>query len=453
MNEHATNNDSGNSTLCGESCSVDALMHVPGAGVSKGSARDLDEVTTYSSMSRPLEQLSRLHYERDPDLRLIQSWTHRPSRLQTWEVEAGAAKLVLSVVQQFFQTGSLVLHGILGEHQRAPRFDTIVTASGTTDIPMDAIYFIEDTSTDERMVLLVQETPRAIQLSFDARDPSARIDALREYASRHNYLRGQVFDLSGKLLDFSSIDPDDVILTESQRTLIDRHILGFAGRFEELQMRGAKLTRGVLLEGQPGCGKSMLLRSITNRLPGFSVCLASPSQLCTGGSIEVLDTIVRMTSPCAIIMEEIDLFAGHRGRFVNPGLAELMQLMDGLRTVPGVLWIGTTNRPEEVERALADRPGRFDRRIQFGPLESGPRSILIDRLIKPQALTAEAKDLMLSQTHGWTGAQIRELCETLRLISDADEYTAGDIAVANEDCGFDVGDSFGFQVRQGRRPR
>ena len=417
------------------------VKHGSSAG---GADSSLDAAAICSLMSRSLEELNRLHHEHDPDLRLMQSWTNRPSRLQTWDLEAGAARLVLSVIHRFLQTAPLRLHGILGENQRAPTFDTIVTGNGTTDVPKDAVYFIEDTSTGERMVFKAEDMGGDTRLSFDARDPSGRIDALKAFATEHNYLRGEVFDLRGKILDFSSIHPDDIILTERQRTLIDRHVIGFAHRFEELRARGAKLTRGLLLEGEPGCGKSLLLRSLTRRLGGFSVCLASPSQICSAGSVDVLDTIVRMTAPCAVIIEEIDLFGGDRGRFVNPGLAELMQLMDGLRTVPGVLWIGTTNRPEEVERALADRPGRFDRRISFGPLEEGPRSVLIDRLVKPQDLAPEAKAGMLSLTDGWTGAQIRELCETLRLISDGPVYTQRDIEHAVEDCGFDVGGTFGF---------
>lgn len=415
-----------------------------------GPGEDPGAAAFRASVSFPLQQLARLHREPDPDLRLIQAWTNRPPRLQTWDLEAGAGKLVLSVVHRFLQTHPLRLHGIFGENQKAPIFDTIVTAHGATEVPKEAVYFLEDADTGERMALKVEDLGGDVLLSFDARDPSGRIDDLRRFAAEHNYLRGEVFDLRGTILDFTSIHPDDIILTEDQRRMIDRHVLGFANGFAKLRARNAKLTRGVLLEGDPGCGKSMLLRSIATRLGGFSVCLASPSQICAPGAIEALDTIVRMTAPCAVIMEEIDLFGGERGRHVNPGLAELMQLMDGLRTVPGVLWIGTTNRPEEVERALADRPGRFDRRIRFGPLEDAPRSLLIDRLIRPQSLKAPAKEVMLSLTNGWTGAQIRELCETLRLISDAEAFTPNDIRRAAEDCGFGVGAAFGFGVRSAK---
>lgn len=445
----AINSQSAAEALCSATAINATHTESPDADATFG-GRGVDATTICSVVSRPLDDLQRLHREKDPDLRLVQAWTGRPSRLQTLELEAGAAKLVLSVIHRFVTSSPLRLHGIIGEGQQAPTFDTIVTGNGTSDVPKDAVYFVEDEATGERLILKAESFGDEKHLSFDSRDPSSRIDALRAFAREHNYLRGQVFDLHGNILDFSSLDPEDVILTDHQRALIDRHVVGFANRFDELRARRAKLTRGVLLEGEPGCGKSMLLRSLSKRLGDFSVCLASPSQICSSGSVEVLNTIVRMTAPCAVIMEEIDLFGGDRGRFVNPGLAELMQLMDGLRTVPGVLWIGTTNRPKEVEHALADRPGRFDRRIKFGPLDDGPRSVLIDRLVRPQRLTVEAKSDMLARTSGWTGAQIRELCETLRLIGDGDEFEPRDIEVAVQDCGFDIGGAFGFQSLHNR---
>lgn len=118
--------------------------------------------------------------------------------------------------------------------------------------------------------------------------------------------------------------------------------------------------------------------------------------------------------------------------------------MDGLRNAAGVLWIGTTSRLDVVETALADRPGRLDRRLEFGSLPDSERTRLVERLVSPQKLTPEAHGLATKITNGMTGAQIRDLAETLRIVSVKNIYEEADINSAWEDCGFAVDHPFGF---------
>jgi ATPase family protein associated with various cellular activities (AAA) len=125
-------------------------------------------------------------------------------------------------------------------------------------------------------------------------------------------------------------------------------------------------------------------------------------------------------------------------------MAELMQLMDGLKNVPGVLWVGTTNRPEVVETALADRPGRFDRRLKFGPLPDAEHGRLVERLVMPQTLSPQAHELATRYTKDMTGAQVRDLAETLRILSENERFEVSDVRDAWKDCGFVLDQPFGF---------
>lgn len=118
--------------------------------------------------------------------------------------------------------------------------------------------------------------------------------------------------------------------------------------------------------------------------------------------------------------------------------------MDGLRNAAGVLWIGTTNRLDVVEAALADRPGCFDSWLEFGSLPDSERTRLVERLVSPQKLTPEAHELATKITNGMTGAQIQDLAETLRIISVKDIYEEADVNIAWEDCRFAVDQPFGF---------
>jgi ATP-dependent 26S proteasome regulatory subunit len=253
-----------------------------------------------------------------------------------------------------------------------------------------------------------------------------------------------MFDLNGLVIQPNDATLDDVILTSQQRAVVERHILGYARNLDHLKARGARGTRGVLLEGVPGCGKSMLLRAIAHELKGISICMASPGQLSRGSSIATLRHLVDLTSPCLVFLEEIDIFGMDRQRSANPELAELLQQMDGISQCTSVLWIATTNRPEVVERALADRPGRFDRRVSFGPLPGDLRRVLIQRLASPQVITEEALDLAVELTSGSTGAVIRELIETLRIISDDELFDTKQIELAWRDCEIVKPELFGF---------
>lgn len=400
--------------------------------------------TNVSNSTEFSEIMSIQGHDRE-EKRVIHHWTMCPPSNEDWDMEAGAGDIVAACIPGFFEHNSIKLHSVSGTHGDLPKFRSVDSTQGPIRTPREATYFVECLDSKERFVVQVETDHHgAIQVSVYSSNASAWIARLRAFAKAENHLRGQTFDLFGRIIDHGNNILDDVILTENQAKVINRHIIGYARKISELKERGARGQRGVLLEGVPGCGKSMLLRAIANELNGISVCIAGPDQICRRGSIEVLKELIEMTAPCAVFIEEIDIFGADRRRGGNPAMAELMQVMDGLRNVPGVLWVGTTNRPEVVEIALADRPGRFDRRLEFGPLPEQERSQLIERMILPQKLTQEALKLATVFTEEMTGAQVRDMAETLRIISNNEEFNAADIREAWEDCGFEVNQPFGF---------
>lgn len=397
------------------------------------------------SSSEEFSRIMAIHGHDRQEQRVIHHWTMSPPSNEDWDMEAGSGDIVAACVSDFFTANNISVHSVSGSNGGMPKYRSVQSVNGSIRAPRDVIYFVEHGESDERFVLQVDTDQLGdIQISIYSPNASDWISKLRAFAKEKNHLRGQVFDLLGKLIGHEKIGLDDMILTEKQSQVINRHIIGYAKQISVLKARGARGQRGILLEGVPGCGKSMLLRAIANELNGISVCIAGPDQLCRSGSIAALKELIEMTAPCAVFIEEIDIFGADRRRGGSPGMAELMQIMDGLRNVPGVLWVGTTNRPEVVEKALADRPGRFDRRLIFGPLPDLERSRLIERVVKPQQLTAGALELATRYTHEKTGAQVRDLAETLRIISSKEVFEESDVREAWEDCGFTNEQPFGF---------
>lgn len=137
---------------------------------------------------------------------------------------------------------------------------------------------------------------------------------------------------------------------------------------------GARIPKGVLLEGAPGTGKTLLAKAIAGEagVPFFSISGSDFVEMFVGvGASRVRDLFeeAKRHAPCIIFIDEIDAVARRRGTGMGGGhdereqtLNQLLAEMDGFDSNKGLLLLAATNRPEILDPALL-RPGRFDRRI------------------------------------------------------------------------------------------
>ncbi len=155
-------------------------------------------------------------------------------------------------------------------------------------------------------------------------------------------------------------------------------------RFQAL---GADMPRGVLLHGQPGCGKTLLARAVAGEtgVPFYFVSATSFVEKFVGlgaSRVRQLFETAKRAAPCILFIDELDAIGRHRAsdtsgeREFDHTLNALLVELDGFTGVSGVMVIGATNRPELIDSALM-RPGRFDRRIQIErPDRNGRERIL-----------------------------------------------------------------------------
>ncbi|MFI4917885.1 MAG: ATP-dependent zinc metalloprotease FtsH [Phycisphaerales bacterium JB060] len=138
---------------------------------------------------------------------------------------------------------------------------------------------------------------------------------------------------------------------------------------------GGRIPRGVLLNGPPGCGKTLLAKAIAGEadVPFFSISGSDFVEMFVGvGASRVRDLFkqAKDNSPCLIFLDEIDAVGRRRGGGYSTGghdereqtLNAILVEMDGFNATDGVIVIAATNRADVLDPALV-RPGRFDRQI------------------------------------------------------------------------------------------
>ena len=154
-----------------------------------------------------------------------------------------------------------------------------------------------------------------------------------------------------------------------------QEIILFLRSPKKFQRLGGRIPRGVLLIGEPGCGKTLLAKAIAGEadVPFFSISGSDFVEMFVGvGASRVRDLFkqAKDNSPCIIFLDEIDAVGRRRGASIAGGghdereqtLNAILVEMDGFGTNDQVIVIAATNRPDVLDHALT-RPGRFDRQI------------------------------------------------------------------------------------------
>jgi hypothetical protein len=209
------------------------------------------------------------------------------------------------------------------------------------------------------------------------------------------------------------VSRDEVILPERTVALLERNVTGFIRARQHIKTLGLSAKKGLLFYGPPGTGKTHTIHYLASQLPGHTTLLITAEQL---GLLGEYFRLARFLQPTMMVVEDVDLIARAREQTAGAGavceevlLNKLLNEMDGLREDADVICILTTNRPDQLEPALAARPGRIDQAIEF-PLPDEPGRV---KLIRLYARGLEIPDdlvaLMAQKTKGASAAFIKEL--------------------------------------------
>jgi len=209
-----------------------------------------------------------------------------------------------------------------------------------------------------------------------------------------------------------------------------QEVVDFLKSPEKFEVAGAKVPKGVLLEGPPGTGKTLLARAVAGEA-GVSFIQVSASefiQMFVGvGASRVRDLFkkAKENSPCVIFIDEIDAVGRKRGEQFGGGgneereqtLNQILTNMDGFEKDDSVIVLAATNRADILDSALT-RSGRFDRKVQVGLPDMYGRRKIIDVHLRNK-LVEESTDLdeIATLTSGFSGADIENMANEAAILA------------------------------------
>jgi len=246
-------------------------------------------------------------------------------------------------------------------------------------------------------------------------------DRWHQYAREHNYLRGQTFFADGEIVEHErSYCWDDIYVSEETRRMVCTHVQGFLANYDRLKDLGVKTRRGLILAGPPGTGKTLLGKILADTLD-VSFIWISPRHVKEASSFEAILRVARFVAPAVVFLEDLDLFAEERDSNGWTGLGELMNQLDGAVDNEGIVTIATTNRLDVIEKALRNRPGRFDRVVEMEAMDDACRRQMLRRQLRNARLSPVDMDHLVQATEDYTGAQVEELAHTVYILALARE--------------------------------
>lgn len=253
--------------------------------------------------------------------------------------------------------------------------------------------------------------------------------------------RARLYNEEKKRVTFEDVAGAD----EEKQELIE--VVEFLKDPRKFAAVGARIPKGVLLNGPPGTGKTLLARAVAGEagVPFFSISGSDFVEMFVGvGASRVRDLFenAKKNSPCIIFIDEIDAVGRQRGAGLGGGhdereqtLNQLLVEMDGFGANEGIIIVAATNRPDILDPALL-RPGRFDRQITVDRPDIKGREAVLKVHARNKPLAKDVKlDSLSRYTTGFTGADLENLLNEAALI--AARRNRKDISMAEVEEAFD----------------
>ena len=226
----------------------------------------------------------------------------------------------------------------------------------------------------------------------------------------------------------SKVKFDDVAGADEEKTEM-KELVDYLKDPKKFTKFGAKLPKGVLLVGPPGCGKTLLAKAVAGEagVPFFSISGSDFVEMFVGvgaGRVRDMFRIAKQNAPCLVFIDEIDAVGRQRGAGLGGGndereqtLNQLLVEMDGFNDNSGIIVIAATNRDDVLDPALL-RAGRFDRKITVSLPDRKGREEIFKVHSRGKTLADDVDfGALARRTVGFSGADIENIMNEAAILA------------------------------------
>ncbi|MBM4447104.1 MAG: ATP-binding protein [Chloroflexi bacterium] len=275
---------------------------------------------------------------------------------------------------------------------------------------------------DSRIVVSIKtssrQPPSLIVVSHGKEEGDDFAEGVNKFVTVNNPYKGKKLKFTGRIR-FLELPPkswQDLTLDPALKDEIETNTVGFLNKTAELAKYGISPRRGIILVGEPGTGKTLICKVLMNHSPDITCILADESCLTSSLYISYLYELAQDLRPSIVFIEDLDLIAEERreSRYTRAeALACLLSALDGVEECKEVITVATTNFIETIDKALAERPSRFDRIIRLTAPSLEQRKELVKSLSRRIPMDPAVQDYLACRTGGYTPAQIQEAAYSL----------------------------------------
>lgn len=250
------------------------------------------------------------------------------------------------------------------------------------------------------------------------------IDDVMTIVNKQNFYRGKRIEFASRIrfLDVQDRTWDSIVVEESTKLEIKANTVDFLKQGERWKKYGIPMKRGILLSGEPGTGKTIICKALMSNNDGITCITTNGYDLAEDGYITELYELAEDLSPSIVFIEDIDLIGQNRMEFGfirGPALLSLLAIMDGVEEQREIVTVATTNCLEMLDKALNERPSRFDRIIKLDRPTLDQRRELVKNLCTKISLNEEVKEYIAFKAENCSPAQLQEIVFSLVIQSPA----------------------------------